>query len=110
MEIKSNIEKWKGLGFFNYRWVVKNIPFFLYCAFLCVLYIANGHYGEKMIRHINKLGKGNKEMTYEHKTLNGSLLFESKQSQLVKAVDSLYLKLPDVMPIIINDSTNVVLK
>ncbi len=97
---KTNIFSW-----FNYGWVVKNIPFFLYCALLCVLYIANGHYGEKMIRKINKLGKENKELTYEYKTLNGSLMFKSKQSELAKAVAPLGLQLPTEMPIVITDST-----
>jgi hypothetical protein len=97
---KPNLTYW-----LNYKWVVKNIPFFLYCAFLCVLYIANGHYGEKMIRKINKLGKENRELTYEYKTLNGTLMFESKQSEMVKEVSKLGLELPKEMPIMINDST-----
>jgi Bacteriodetes cell division protein (FtsL-like) len=96
----SNFTSW-----LNYKWVVKNIPFFMYCAFLCVLYIANGHYGEKLIRKINKLGKENKELTYEYKTLNGSLMFKSKQSELAKAVAPLGLQLPKEMPIVITDST-----
>lgn len=100
----------KGLGFFNYKWVVRNIPFFLFCAFLCVLYIANGHYGEKMIRRINDLGKQNKELTYEYKTLNGNLMFKSKQSELVKAVAPLGLVLPKEMPIVITDSTVIALQ
>jgi Bacteriodetes cell division protein (FtsL-like) len=95
---------------FNYQWVVGNIPFFLFCAFLCVLYIANGHYGEKMIRRINKLGKENKELMYEYKTLNGSLMFKSKQSELVKAVSPLGLQLPTEMPIVITDSTTITIQ
>jgi Bacteriodetes cell division protein (FtsL-like) len=95
---------------FNYQWVVGNIPFFLFCAFLCVLYIANGHYGEKMIRRINKLGKQNKELTYEYKTLNGSLMFKSKQSELVRAVSALGLQLPSEMPIVITDSTTITIQ
>jgi hypothetical protein len=91
----------------NYKWVVKNIPFFLFCAVLCVLYIANGHYGEKMIRSINKLGKDNKELNYAYKTLNGALMFKSKQSELVLAVNDMELLLPKEMPIIITDSSNI---
>ncbi len=91
----------------GYNWVVKNTKFFLYCAFLCVLYIANGHQGEKSIRRINNLGKDNKELMWEYKTLNGKLMFQSKQSQLVKAVTTLGLQLPTEQPIIITDSTIV---
>jgi hypothetical protein len=38
--------EWKR--FFNYQWVVKNIPFFFFVATLTVLYIYNGHYADKM--------------------------------------------------------------
>jgi hypothetical protein len=72
-----------------------------------VLYIANGHYGEKMIRRINQLGKENKELTYEYKTLNGSLMFQSKQSELVTAVQTMGLRLPTEMPLYLTDSTNI---
>jgi hypothetical protein len=88
----------------NYRWVVKNIPFFLYCALLCVVYIANGHLGDRMIRRINKLGREVKELGYENKTLSGSLMFKSKQSELEKAVAPLGLYIPDAPPIVIQNS------
>jgi hypothetical protein len=91
----------------NYRWIVSNIPFFLYCALLCVLYIANGHYGDRMIRMINRLGRDVKELGYENKTLKGALLFKSKQSELEKAVEPLGLSMPDQQPILITDSTVV---
>lgn len=88
----------------NYRWVVKNIPFFLYCAVLCVVYIANGHMGDRWIRKINKLGRDVKELGYEQKTLSGSLMFRSKQSELEKAVAPLGLYTPDEPPVIIQNS------
>jgi hypothetical protein len=101
---------WEGLNILNYKWVVKNIPFFIYCAFLCVLYIANGHYGEKMVRRINTLGKENKESIYEYKTLNGNLMFQSKQSELVKVVAKLGLQLPTEMPVVVSDSMNITIQ
>ncbi len=107
MEQKHEIKKplfW-GLDLFNYNWVAKNIPFFLFCAFLAVLYIANGHFGEKMIRRINTLGRENKELSYAYKTVNGTLLFKSKQSELIKAVAPMGLQLPSTMPVVITDST-----
>ena len=41
---------WKR--FFNYKWIVKNIPFFLFLSGLAVLYIYNGHHSDKLVRKI----------------------------------------------------------
>ena len=99
---KENRFNWRF--WLNYRWVVKNIPFFFYCAALCVLYIANGHMGDRWIRKINKLGREVKELGYENKTLSGSLMFKSKQSELEKAVAPLGLYLPEEPPVMIQNT------
>lgn len=98
--VKENRFSWRF--WLNYRWVVKNIPFFLFCALLCVLYIANGHFGDRMIRRINTLGREVKELRHENKTLNGALMFRSKQSELEKAVERLGLFVPEEPPVIIH--------
>lgn len=88
------------------RWIVKNIPFFLFLAILTVMYIANGHYADKTIRKINVLDKHLKEMEYEFKTIKRDLIFRSKESELVKAVEPLGLKELLTPPMKIADSTN----
>src|SRR5687767_2223069 len=88
-----------------YRWIVKNIPFFLFTALLTVLYIANGHYADKNIRKINATAKHLKEMEYEFKTVKRDVIFRSKESELVKAVEPLGLKELTVPPMKIGDST-----
>jgi Bacteriodetes cell division protein (FtsL-like) len=81
---------WKGL--LSYKWVVKNIPFFLFLALLAVIYIYNGHYADKLVRKINVTGKRIKELEYEYKTVKSEVIFRSKASELVKAVEPLGLK------------------
>jgi Bacteriodetes cell division protein (FtsL-like) len=76
----------------NYQWIVKNIPFFLFLAVLAVLYIANGHYADKTIRNINRAAKDLKELQYEYKTTKREVMFQSKQSELVKTVQPMGLK------------------
>jgi predicted membrane protein len=76
---KKDWKKW-----LYYRWIVKNIPFFLFTALLTVLYIANGHYADKNIRKINATAKHLKEMEYEFKTVKQDVIFRSKESELVK--------------------------
>lgn len=89
-----------------YRWIVKNIPFFLFTALLTVLYIANGHFADKNIRKINATAKHVKEMEYEFKTVKRDVIFRSKESELVKAVEPLGLKELTAPPMKIGDSTN----
>ncbi len=89
-----------------YRWIVKNIPFFLFTALLTVLYIANGHYADKNIRKINSATRHLKEMEYEFKTVKRDVIFRSKESELVKAVEPLGLKELTAPPMKIGDSTN----
>ena len=76
----------------NYQSVVKQVPFFLFLAMLAVVYIYNGHYADKTIRNINRTGKEVKELKYEYIAVKSEVMFQSKQSELVKAVEPLGLK------------------
>ncbi len=82
--------EWKRV--FNHQWVVKNIPFFLFLAFLAVLYIYNGHLADKLIRRTGQTEKHIKELEYEYKTIKSEVIFRSKASELAKAVEPLGLK------------------
>ena len=96
---------WKRL--LNYQSIVKQIPFFLFLALLAVVYIYNGHYADKTIRVINRTERELKELQYEYKTVKGDVLFRSKQSELVKAVEPLGLKELMAAPVVLIDSSNV---
>ena len=76
----------------NYEWITRNIPFFLFLSVLAVLYIYNGHYADKMSRKIGVVEKHIKELEYEYKTIQADVIFRSKASELVKAVEPLGLK------------------
>lgn len=101
-EPKLDFKKW-----FNYEWIVKNVPFFLFLSFLAVLYIANGHYADNTIRDINKTTKLLKEQEYEFKTLNGKLMFQNRQTEVSKAVDTIGLKENVQQPLKLTDSTQL---
>jgi cell division protein FtsL len=83
-------KEWKRL--LNYKWVVRNIPFFLFLAVLAVLYIYNGHHADKLTRKISATEKHIKELEYEYKTIKSEVIFRSKASEMVKAVEPLGLK------------------
>jgi predicted membrane protein len=85
-------------------WLVKNIPFYLFAAALAIIYIANGHYADKMVREINSTAKNLKEKEYEFKTVKRDVIFRSKESELVKAVEPLGLKELLVPPVRLVDT------
>lgn len=93
---------WKKL--LSHKWVVKNIPFFLFLALLAVLYIYNGHYADKQVRKIGATEKHIKELEYEFKTIKSEVIFRSKASELVKAVAPLGLKELIQPPILLIDN------
>lgn len=97
--LKLNLRRW-----FNYQWIVKNIPFFLFLAVLAILYIYNGHYSDNTIKNINKTSVELKEMQFEYKTLKSEVMLRSKQSELAKAVEPLGLKELTQPPFVLKDS------
>jgi predicted membrane protein len=88
----------------NYQSIVKQVPFFLFLTVLAVLYIYNGHYADKTIRKINQTSREVKELQYEYKTVKSEVMFRSKQSELVKAVEPFGLKELTTPPIVLKDS------
>jgi cell division protein FtsB len=91
---------------FGYRWIVKNIPFFLFLSVLAIVYIYNGHYADNTVRSINKVNRELKELQYEYKTLKSEVMFRSKQSELAKAVQPLGLKELVVPPAVLVDTVD----
>jgi len=87
---------------FNHKWIVKNIPFFLFLAMLAVLYIYNGHMADKLARKIAKSEKNIKELEYEYKSIKAEVIYRSKASELVKAVEPLGLREQKQAPVILN--------
>ena len=89
---------------FNYNRIVRNIPFFLFLAALAVLYIYNGHHADKLVRKIAVTEKNIKELEYEFKAVKSDLIFRSKASELVKAVEPLGLREPKQPPMLLSDT------
>lgn len=88
----------------NYQSIVKQVPFFLFLAVLAVVYIYNGHFADKTIRKINKTAKEVKELKYEYIAVKSKVMYQSKQSVLVKAAEPLGLKELTQSPVVLKDS------
>lgn len=89
----------------NYRSIVKQVPFFLFLTGLAVVYIYNGHYADSTQRMINRTAKDVKELKYEYIAVKSKVMFQSKQSELVKVVEPLGLKELTESPVVLKDST-----
>lgn len=98
------MSKWRS-SLLGYRWIMKNIGFFLFLAALAVVYIYNGHYADKLSRDITRTQKEVKELQYEYKTLKSEVMFRSKQSELARAVEPFGLKELTRPPFVLIDST-----
>ena len=108
MESNNRKEKTKAYHLkrlLNYKAVVKQIPFFLFLAFLAVIYIYNGHMADKTIRSIAKTSNELKELQFEYKDVQGDVLKRSKQSELIQAVEPLGLKELTTPPVVLIDSS-----
>jgi cell division protein FtsL len=101
---RSKKPAWKRM--LSYRWIVKNIPYFLFLAVLAVIYIYNGHNADKTTRQMTRLNRELKELQYEYKTIKSEVMFRSKQSELAKAVEPFGLKELVKPPIVLADSAN----
>jgi hypothetical protein len=87
----------------NYQSVVRQVPFFLFLTALAVVYIYNGHMADKTVRNITKTTKEVRELQHEYKTVKSEVMFRSKQSELVKAVEPLGLKELTASPVVLKE-------
>jgi len=87
----------------NYQWIVQNIPFFLFLAFIAILYIANGHLADKTVRKISEAQLTIKELQFEYKTIKADLMRRSRAAQIENAMQpyglGVSLKMPIHIPI-----------
>ena len=98
-------QKFDWKVFLSPKWVVRNIPFFLFLGLLAVAYIYNGHYADKLARKISATEKHISELEYEYKTIKSEVIFRSKASELIKAVEPLGLKELTAPPILLGGDT-----
>jgi hypothetical protein len=106
-EIKPSLlnDKIDWKKYFNYSTIVKNIPFILFLSVIAILYIYNGHYADKLSRKIGETEKNVKELEYEYKTIKSEVIFRSKPSEMIRAVEPMGLKEVKTPPTYLSDST-----
>ena len=76
-------------GFVTAEEATRALPFVLYVAFLCMVYIANRHLAEKNIRDIDKISKEVKELSWDYKVAKADLAYKSTLGEVAKRADTL---------------------
>jgi hypothetical protein len=104
MADKKNNNRENKWFFINQAWLVKNVRFFLFLAALAILYIYNGHHAEKAIKDINKTSKEMNDLQYEFKMVRKDWMFMTKQSEVVKAVETFGIKEIKEPPMTLEDT------
>lgn len=97
---------WKK--YLSYQSVVKNIPFILFLSIVAIMYIYNGHYADNLVRKITRTERNVRELEFEYKTLKSEVIFRSKASEMIKAVEPLGLKELTDPPISLTDSASTI--
>lgn len=98
-DIRRKGSRARAVGYLlSYRWILRNIRFFMFLAILAVIYIANGHMSDNRIRKINDIGRRLKDLQYEYKTLKSEMMFKSRESEMVKAAGPLGLVMDTTAP------------
>lgn len=80
---------WLAKKAFSKESATDALPFLLFLCFLGMIYIGNRHNAENNIRKIDGLTKEVKELSWDFKTLKADLMFKSRQTEVIKEVDSL---------------------
>jgi cell division protein FtsL len=103
-EVIATVKKFNWKKMFQYQWMVEQLPFILFLVLLAIIYIANGHYADKVIRNTGKARAELKQLQYEYKVLKADVMYRSKESELVKAVEPLGLKRTEQPAVVLVDS------
>ncbi|RLD18741.1 MAG: hypothetical protein DRI69_09760 [Bacteroidetes bacterium] len=78
--------------------IYKNMPFIGFLAIIAMLYIANAHSGEKLMREIQVLEKEAKQEHWRHMSVQSELTKSSRSSIIENQVNDSGLEIAIVPP------------
>ncbi len=77
---------------FDSRKVLKLLPHIIFVAVFGIVYIANRHYTERMVRQITKLKAEVEELRVDYTTLNAAFMQERNENNILLKAKQLDLK------------------
>lgn len=84
--------------FLQKDYFLKNLPFFLFIAFMLAIYIANAYYAENKIREITQTESEIKELHAEFISLQAELTQKCKEYQVAKMLTPTGIFISDSVP------------
>ncbi len=78
--VKDYVENQK----FNKEFLVDQLPFFLFLAFLAIVYIGNQYHAERLVNDVNKLKKDRTEKRAEYISSASDLMRITRQSEVIE--------------------------
>lgn len=77
---------------FSYQGIVRNTPYLIFLALLCVVYITNNNRAISLNRSINKKEKELKEIRWSYLDIQSRLMLASSETQLIERAQTIGLK------------------
>ena len=85
-------EKLKIDTYFDEGFPVEHLPKILFVMLLGLLYINNAHFAEKTVREIDHIQSEVEDLRADYTTLKADLMFDTKQSEVARRIQSVGLK------------------
>jgi Bacteriodetes cell division protein (FtsL-like) len=86
------LKDYMNLGPILSEWIFSNLPYVFFLFFLGIIYIANANYADKQVRQIQNLEKDIKDLKWRYNAAKADVMFNSKQSEVEKAVEPFNLR------------------
>ena len=86
------LKEYMNFGPILSEWIFGNLPFVFFLFFLGIIYIANANFADKQVRQIQNLEKEIKDLKWRYNAAKADVMFNSKQSEVEKAVEAFNLR------------------
>lgn len=82
----------KAINKISYQRLVSNIPFIIFVAILCILYIANNNKAISLTKAINEQSKILKELKWKQLDMQSKLMYQTTESRLLEKTEKIGLQ------------------
>jgi hypothetical protein len=92
------------------KYAIDLLPYFIFLAFIGILYIANSYSAQQKVKDIETLNTELEELRNEHKSVKAELMYYKKMSEVAKRLEKTGIKEPTVPPnkIVIDNNDKII--